>query len=188
MAADIDAFQKNPTVETFEPLHDDILVGSLNNDSQSRIVEGLATHDVDIRVVNATLVDLATVDLNGALRWTRVLNIAAKSDPTRGPQVLKRTAKLTWMLLSLRAGFTSDFVDLSGMDLRDGSPIVGQAMNLGNIDFSRTQFSGGIWRRTILTQSKFDASTADGTLQCQDCAWGTIRGNGTLSGGSWVTR
>jgi hypothetical protein len=183
----IEAFGNTPTVDTWEELHDEIVVaGAITPDDESRIVRILASKDVPANVRTAMAIDLATYDWDGTLHWVRLMNIGAKSDPSDGPAAIARTADLAWLMLSLRAGVSNEAVDLSGMNLRSRSAIVGQAMNLDNVDFSGTNLPDGVWRRAVLTDSKWGGAVA-GDLRCDGCSWGTISGNAVLLGGRWVT-
>jgi hypothetical protein len=186
LADDVDAFRNNPNTSTWEKVHEDLVSGPLSQSTESRVVEALIEKDIEKRIVRATAIDLATSDWAGTMKWLRSYNIAAKTDTAQGPATIRRTAYLTWVMLSLRSSFSNDFVDLSGMDLRDNLPIVGQSMNLNNVDFSGGRLSPGIWSRSVLSNASFGSLQIDGPLVCRDCTWSSLHATATLVGDKFV--
>lgn len=189
MASDIAAFEKDQSLSNWEALHEDILKGPLTGDAESRIVEIFATKPVPRRIVNAAVIDLSTVDWAGTMKWIHQINVAAKIDP-EGAQMVKGTARLAWLMLTLRASYANDFVDLSRTDLKADDPFVGQSMNLTNVDFSGSELRGGKWHNSNLTNATFNGTGVDGALQCINCTWGSLQFPGvvTLTDGKWVPR
>jgi hypothetical protein len=188
MVDDVDAFRNNPTSATWEKIHDDMTSGPISQSTESRVVDALIEKDIEPRIVRATAIDLATNDWAGTMKWLRSYNIAARTDKSQGPTTIRRTADLAWMMFSLRSSFSADFVDMSGMDLRSSLPIVGQSINLNNVDFSGGRLSGGTWTRSVLSNAKFDSLQVDGPLFCRECAWSSLHASATLVGDKWLVR
>lgn len=189
LISDIDAFEKQPTAATWEPIRVALLNTPSNAAVESTVVESLAQRPVPQRILNAAAVDLATVDWTGAMKWIRQYNVAAGTDPSaRGRQMAGATARLAWLMLALRANYAKDSVDLSYTDLRCDAPFVGQEMNLANVDFSGSRLLGGTWRRTNVGGAAFAGVTLAGDLHCVACSFGGLRHSGSfaLVNGRWV--
>jgi hypothetical protein len=191
MGSSIAAFQRNPTVATWEPLHEDVLKGPLTSNDESRIVEVLGSTPIPRRILAAAAVDLASVDWVGSMRWVHQLNVASRTDPSpQGRAMVRNTARLAWLLLTLRASYVNDFVDLAHADLRIDSGAIGQAMNLANVDFSGSELSGGTWHNANVGNAVFNGASVDGVLRCANCTFGSLQYSGsvTLTDGKWVPR
>jgi hypothetical protein len=191
MSPHIAAFEANPNVATWEPLHEDILEGPLTSADESRIVEVFSTKTISQRIVNAAAVDLALIDWAGTMKWVHQLNVASRTDLSpQGRQMVRNTARFAWLMLTLRASYVTDFVDLSHADLRVQAPFIGQAMNLANVDFSGSELSGGTWRGANLGSAIFNDATVHGVLRCENCTFGSMQysGTATLTDGKWMAR
>ncbi|MEO6836018.1 MAG: pentapeptide repeat-containing protein [Candidatus Tumulicola sp.] len=185
------AFERNPNAANFESLHADLLMGPISSETDSRIVAVLASKDVPRNVLDAIAVDLATLDWGGTMEWAQKLNVVARSDSSpQGARMVRNTSRLAWLMLTLRANYAVDLVDLSHADLKTGAPSVGQAMNLANVDFSGSELAGTTWHNSNLTNAIFGGTVVAGALRCTNCTFGTMQypGTVTLTDGKWVPR
>ncbi|MBV8149723.1 MAG: pentapeptide repeat-containing protein [Candidatus Eremiobacteraeota bacterium] len=188
MGTDLTNFENNPTVATFEAVHNDILVGSLDASAEERLVNRLMAGGVSDRIVNAVVADLVASDFLGALRWVRELNVTARiGNSSQGSAITRNSARLGWLMLAMRPYDDTGGVDLSHMDLRGNAPFIGQNMNLQGANFSGSYLSGGVWRDSDLSNAVFPRSIAAGPLTCADCTWGSARATLQLHDGRWVT-
>jgi hypothetical protein len=188
--SNMEAFEKQPTLETWGPLRAEILKTPTDQVIESS-VEALTEQPVAARLLNAAAVDFAAADWSGTMKWVRDYNVASGTDPAaRGRQMVTGTARLAWLMLALRASYVRDAVDLSHMDLRDEAGFIGQAMNLANVDFSASRLSGGTWRNANVGGALFSGATITGNLRCTSCSFGSLRypGSLTLINGQWVPR
>ena len=187
---DVAAFEARPTLATWSPVQDDVLNGELQPAITRRLVEVLAYNELPVRLVNSIVADLSSYDITNTFRWMHELNVVAQINPTPdGPAVVRRTARVCWLLLALRANYGTAGIDLTHMDLRLDAPFIGQRMNLSYVDFSRSDLPGGNWNESNLTSSAFDAVHTEGPLSCTNCKFGG-RGSVTqarLVGGKWMT-
>jgi hypothetical protein len=182
------AFERHPSIATWDAVHRHMRLGALEERSQTAIVKGLTRgRGVPPRLMNAAAVDLATYAWNDSLVTVRRENVMARRDPASSKAVA-RTARLAWLLLALRAGYVDERIDLSKMDLRDPSRFVGQSMNLSNIDFSESRLTGTVWHGSNLTRASFDQVAPDGALACDACIWtrGGTPLRKTFVRGRWV--
>jgi hypothetical protein len=187
LAANVTAFEKNPNVDTWDPVHQDLQKG-FTPKSESRIIEILVTKNVDPRIVNAAAVDLTSTDLIGAMRVVHALNVTAQIDPPADAgAIVRRTSRLAWIFLALRSVYDKDGIDATHMDLRAGGTFVGQNMNLRNVDFSGATLRGGIWRADDLTDANFDGARVMAPLRCVVCTWGPVDATLKFSDGRWIT-
>lgn len=155
------------------------------------IVDVLATKTISGRILDAMVVDLATADWSGAVRWAYRRNLAARDDgPPRHAIVTSNTSRLIWLLLAVRANYAADFVDLSHAGLASDLPLVGQSANLSNVDFTASVLTGATWRGSNLTKARFRDARVAGALRCTDCTFGNQRygGTATLIDGKWSRR
>jgi hypothetical protein len=185
-----EAFEKQPNLETWEPLRAELLKTPTGQVVESS-VQALTEQAVPERLLNAGAVDLAAADWPGTMKWVREYNVASTTDPSaRGRQMVSGTAHLAWLMLALRANYVRDAVDLSHTDLRDDARFIGQAMNLANVDFSASRLSGGTWRNANVGGALFAGATIAGELRCISCSFGSLRYPGTLTliNGQWVSR
>lgn len=190
IAADLDAFQNRPTDATWEPLRAAILKSPGQAALESTAVDALIEQPVPTRVLDAAVVDLATTDWPGTMKWIRQYNVAAKTDASpRGRRVANASGRLAWLMLAVRANYAKDAVDATRMDLRDDAPFVGQAMNLANVDFSDSAMSGGTWHDTNLVGASFAGVSVEGALRCIACRFGEARYPGPLrlANGQWIS-
>jgi hypothetical protein len=187
----VSAFQKNPNVPNWKILHGSMSSGTLDARDERRIVDVLVDKAVPDRVFDATVVDLATIDWIGTVRWVHERNVSARNDRSPGQKsVASSTARLVWLMLAVRANYADDFVDLSGANLRSRMPQVGQSANLINVDFSGTALNGATWRKSKLAKARFSRASVAGVLLCNDCTFarGLHRGSATLVDGTWILR
>ncbi len=185
------AFEKIPNVTNWKNLHGALSSGPLDARDERRIVDVLVDKEVPGRIADATVVDLATIDWIGTMRWVHERNVSARNDPRLHPtSVASSTARLAWLMLAVRANYADDFVDLSGADLRSRLPQVGQSANLANVDFSGTALSGATWRDSRLVKARFFRTNVVGVLHCIGCTFarGRHRGSATLVDGTWILR
>lgn len=185
------AFEMQPNRANWLSLHAALLRGPIAPETESRLVEILANDEVPREIFAAAAVDLATLDWGGAMQWVERTNVAARSDPSpRGTRAVANSSRLAWLMLTLRANYANDPVDLTRTDLRAGPPSMGQAMNLQRVDFSHSELAGTTWRSTNLTDALFNGAVVAGTLRCVDCTFGTLqyRGTAVLSDGKWLSR
>lgn len=179
--SDIAAFRAKPNDATWEQVHNDLVRSASSADSQSSLVEAIAEDDVPRAYVEAAAIDLAHTDFQGAVHWIRLVNAAARTDPSPAAQEkVKRSALLAWLVLALRSSIDANGVDMTNMDLRCNEKFVGQAGNFDNVDFSGSMLSGGTWRYVNLTDARFDGTLATGTLLCANCIWGKQQFAGTM--------
>lgn len=187
MASSVSAFQKNPNVDTWDPVHQDLQKG-VTPKSESRIVEILATRNVDPRIVNAAAVDLSSADFVGAMRAIHALNVTSQiNPPANAATIIRRTSLLTWILLALRSVYDKSGIDLTHMDLRGGGTFVGQNMNLRDVDFSGATLDGGLWRGDDLTDASFAGARVMAPFTCANCTWGPVNATLKFSDGRWIT-
>jgi uncharacterized protein YjbI with pentapeptide repeats len=188
MAADVQAFVTRPNDATFEAVHADILKGRLTGVDEMRIVDRVAAGSVPARIRNAVMADIASVDFLGEMGLLRQINTTSRAalDPS-SLALVRRSARLCWLLLELRPFEDSSQISLEHMDLRASEPFVGQAMNLKNVNFSGAILPGGTWTRSDLTGAIFRDATADGTLTCENCTWGeSVRATLRFANGEWT--
>ena len=191
LSSAISAFEKSPNVPNWKILHDAMSSGPLDARDERRIVDVLVDKAVPERIVDATVVDLATIDWAGAMRRVHGRNVAARNDRSPGGTIVaSNTARLAWLMLAVRANYADDFVDLSGADLRSGLPLAGQSTNLTNVNFSASELNGATWRDSKLTKARFSHTKVAGVLRCSDCTFakGRHRGSATLVDGAWILR
>lgn len=191
LSPNVAAFERSPNVATWETLHGELLKAPISPAVESRIVGVLAAKTLPRNILDAVAVDLATLDWGGTVELARKRNIVARSDASpQGSAMVRSTARLVWLMLTLRASYAVETVDLSYADLRTGTPSVGQSMNLANVDFSGSELSGASWRNSNLTDAIFDGTEVAGVLRCTNCTFGTLQypGTVTLTGGKWVPR
>lgn len=191
IAPALSAFERDPNRATWETLHVSLIKAPIAPDSESRLVEVLATKPVSRAVLAAAAVDLATLDWGGTMQWLQKLNVAARSDTSRqSAEVIANTSRLAWLMLTLRANYADDSVDLTRTNLKAGTPSTGQAMNLARVDFSDAELAGADWRSSNLTDALFNGTVVAGVLRCTNCTFGTLRYRGTavLTDGKWVSR
>jgi hypothetical protein len=190
MDAAVAAFEQNPDDSTFQALHTEILTsGSLNAGSEMRIANRLMAGKISERIANAAAADLATIDFLGTMRYLRAANIAAQINPPRDtPDMVRKTAKLSWLMLALRPYGDKNPVDVSHMDLRVPDASIGRALNLSNIDFTGAHLAAGAWRGADLAGAAFGDVITDGPVVCDTCRWGSARASLRLDDGKWVAR
>jgi hypothetical protein len=185
------AFEESPTVANWENLHAQLIKAPIAAPTEARIVGVLVAKPLPRNILDAAAVDLATLDWGGTVELLRKLNVVARSDPSpQGVRMVGDTARLAWLMLTLRANYSIESVDLSYTDLKAGTPSVGQSMNLANVDFSGSELRGTTWRNSNLTDAIFDRTDVAGVLRCTNCTFGTLQypGTVTLAGGKWVPR
>jgi Pentapeptide repeats (8 copies) len=179
-------FERNPSIQTWKAVHGHMRLGALDERSQVAIVRGLSARDVPERLDDAAAVDMATYAWSGSVETIRQQNVRAQRIGSLSMAL--RTARMAWLMMALRAGYLTDRVDLSSMDLRDRSRFVGQSMNLRAVDFSGSRLSGATWHGCDLTWSTFTRMKVDGRLTCVDCIWypgGKPQGK-TFVHGRWI--
>lgn len=187
MGANISAFEKSPSVDTWEPVHEDLKPG-VTAKSEARIVEILSTKNINPRIMNAAAVDLTSSDFVGAMRAVHALNVTAQiNPPDNAAQIVHKTSWLAWLFLALRSVYDRSGIDVTHMDLRTGGSFVGQNMNLRNVDFSSATLVGGTWRRVDLTDANFADARVMTPFSCIDCTWGPVTATLKFSDGRWVT-
>lgn len=187
MASNVTVFEKNPNVDTWDPVHQDLQKG-VTPKSESRIIEILATKDVDPRIVNAAAVDLTSADFVGAMRAVHALNVTAQIDPPpNAATIVRKTSWLAWIFLALRSVYDRSGIDVTHMDLRTGGTFVGQNMNLRNVDFSGATLNGGVWRGNDLTDANFGSARVMAPFTCVNCTWGPVNATLKFSDGRWIT-
>jgi len=187
MGANISAFEKNPSVDTWEPVHEDLKPG-VTAKSEARIVEILATKNINPRIMNAAAVDLTSSDFVGAMRAVHALNVTAQiNPPDNAAQIVHKTSWLAWLFLALRSVYARSGIDVTNMDLRTSGSFVGQNMNLRNVDFSSATLVGGTWRRVDLTDANFADARVMTPFMCIGCTWGPVTATLKFSDGRWVT-
>jgi uncharacterized protein YjbI with pentapeptide repeats len=187
MASNVTTFEKNPNVDTWDPVHQDLQKG-VTPKSESRIIEILAIKNVDPRIVNAAAVDLTSADFVGAMRAVHALNVTSQIDPpANAATIVRRTSWLAWIFLALRSVYDRSGIDVTHMDLRTGGTFVGQNMNLRNVDFSGATLNGGIWHGDDLTDANFGSARVMAPFMCVDCTWGPVRATLKFSDGRWIT-
>jgi hypothetical protein len=180
--ADIAAFRAKPNDATWEPVHNDLVRSAPSADSQSSLIQALSGTDIPRAYVEAAAIDLADTDFQGAVRWIRLVNVAARTDPSPAAQAkVRRSAFLAWLVLALRTSIDSNGVDMTQMDLRCNEKFVGQGANFDNVDFSGSIFSAGTWRYVTLTDARFDGAQTNGPLLCANCIWGRQPFPGTMA-------
>jgi len=184
--ADVVTFEKNPTPATWEALHADLVSQQLTVAAESDIVRALSTGRVPANLFTATVVDLATLDWVGTVKWVRTVNVAARA--TSDTTAARSTAKMAWLMLAIRSSWAADFVDFSRMDLRASGDYLGRSVNLTNVDFAQSELSGANWIDASLNSANFDDVRVDGVLRCTNCLFGTVRYPSTLTleYGKWV--
>ncbi|MBV8491262.1 MAG: hypothetical protein JO199_12100, partial [Candidatus Eremiobacteraeota bacterium] len=144
-------------------------------------------------ILTAIVGDLAAYDLQAAIALVRQRNVAAQFDRSAdGPAIVRRTARLLWLLLAYRTlddAKTIDLTrtDLSQADLRADGIAAGVGMNLGNVNFSRATLPGGTWQSSNLSDAIFDGASTTGRLVCAYCTWSGVSGTRVLANGKWVT-
>jgi hypothetical protein len=180
--ADIGTFRAKPSDATWEAVHNDVVRSAPSADSQSLLVETLSEYDIPRVYVEAAAVDLADTDFQAGVHWTRLINVAARTDPSPVAQEkVKRSACLAWLLLALRSSIDANGVDMTHMDLRCNEKFVGQGANFNNVDFSGAILPGGTWHYITLTDARFDGTRTIGPLFCTDCIWGRQPFAGTMA-------
>lgn len=185
----IAAFRAKPSDATWEPVHNGLIGSAASQDSQSSLINALTKAEIPRKYVEAAAVDLAASDYQGSVRWIRLINIAARTDPSpSGQQTVRRSAALAWLMLALRTSNDTNGVDLAHMDLRSSESFVGQDANFDNVDFSQSTLSGGLWHYINLTDARFDGTLTTGPLSCTNCFWGRQQFYGTmvLQKGVWT--
>ncbi len=182
------AFERDPNAQTWGTLHVSLLKGSIAPESESRIVDVLATRPVPRNVFEAAAVDLATLDWGGTMQWVQKVNVAARSG--RNATVVTNSSALAWLMLALRASYANDPVDLTHADLRAEPPPAGLPLNLSRVDFSGADLNAMAWRNSNLTDAVFNGTAVDGVLTCTNCTFGTLQFGGTvvLADGKWRPR
>jgi hypothetical protein len=186
---DLTAFERRPSETTLQPLEDDLLGRPSQLPVVDRIVTLIANRDLEPRLENALVVDLAKYDTTNAIRWLHELNVVARVNPTpEGPAIVRRTAKACWLILALRPNYGEAGIDLTRMDLRIDAAFVGQGMNLSHIDFGSAVLSPGAWHGTDVSESSFKDALVAGPLTCENCTVGGRRAAGSLHllDGQWV--
>jgi hypothetical protein len=163
------AFERDPSVATWKALHRRMRLGGLDEPSRDAIVDAIANDDVEPRIVAATAVDLATYAWGESFATLRKHNLQAQR--AGSPRAVARTAHLAWSMLALRAVYLIQPVDLSEMDLRDGSQFVGQSMNLRSVNFAGSRLSQAVWHECNVTWASFVRARAGGALTCDRCIW-----------------
>jgi hypothetical protein len=187
--ANMEAFEKNPSMETWGPIRAELLKTPADQVIESS-VQALTEQPVPSRLLNAAAVDLGASDWAATMKWVRQYNVAASTDPSaRGRQMVSGTARLAWLMLALRANYVKDAADLSRTDLRDDAAFIGQSMNLANIDFSSSRLNGGTWHNANVGGALYAGATVTGVLRCTACTFGSLRYPGTLTliSGQWVS-
>jgi hypothetical protein len=187
LAPFVRVFEQRPSIATWDLVHRHMRLGALDERSQTAIVNGLTRgRDVPPRLVDAAAVDLATYAWGGSIETIRRENLRARQHASA--DVISRTAHLAWLLLALRAGYLDNRTNLSEMDLRDTSSLVGQSMNLTDVNFSGSRLTGTVWRNTNLTHATFNGAAIDGELACDACVWnyGGVPLRKTFSHGHWI--
>jgi hypothetical protein len=164
------AFERTPSVVAWEALHRHMRLGGLDRRSLDAIVGAIARKDVEPRIVAAAAVDLATYAWGDSLATLRRNNLRAQRDGSE--RAVARTAHLAWSILALRATYVFEPVDVSQMDLRDGSQFVGQSMNLHSVNFAGSRLSPAVWHDSNVTWASFVRARAGGALTCDRCVWG----------------
>jgi Pentapeptide repeats (8 copies) len=187
MTAEVGAFAARPNVNTWAPVHADILNGHLTPDADSSLVNVLATEDVPEPIFNAAAADLAQADFLTTFVLLRELNITAQHEGAAHDRALNRTAEISWLLLSLRPVDDKSSVNATNMDLTYSPNFVGQEMNLSYVDFSGAKLHGGVWRNSNLTGATFDATATSLELTCRSCSWGSVWATLHLVEGRWVS-
>ncbi len=191
MSRAVSAFEKNPNVPNWKYLHGALSSGPLDARDERRIVDVLVDKVVPARIVDATVVDLATIDWIGTMQWVHERNVSARTNPTlQHTSVAASSARLAWLMLAVRANYADDFVDLSDADLRSRLPQVGQSANLANVDFSGAALNGATWRDSKLVKARFFGTNVAGVLRCIGCTFarGTDPGSAILVDGTWILR
>jgi hypothetical protein len=187
MSPVLSAFEKDPSADTWDDVHQEILKGYLTPYAESRIITFFSTRNVSPAIVNAAAVDLSSNDFSGAIKFLHQENLVAQiNPPPNANAVLKKTSYFTWLLLALRSNYDKSGVDLTRMDLTTGADFVGQAMNLVGVDFSAAKLPGGTWRVCDLTGALFNSVSTRGKLVCLNCQWGTVRASLRLADGKWI--
>lgn len=187
MASNITAFERDPSVDTWEPVHEDLQKG-ITAKSEDRIVEILATKNINPRIMNAAAVDLTSSDFVGAMRAVHALNVTAQiNPPDNASQIIHKTSWLAWLFLALRSVYDRSGIDVTHMDMRTGGTFVGQNMNLRNVDFSSATLNGGTWHDVDLTDASFTDARVMGPFSCAHCTWGPVNATLKFSDGRWVT-
>lgn len=186
VVADLAAFDKNPNQATWLPVHADIVTVSPNT-YEGAVIRTLSSGRVPANIVDDAVVDMGAIDWAGAIKWLRDINIGARGS---NPTVTRGTAKLTWMMFSLRSSWAADFVDLTRMDLRASSPYLAPQVNLNNVDFAQALLSGSTWVGTSLLNTSLGDAVVDGPLYCTSCTWGTsvVPGKLRYDYDKWVAR
>jgi len=181
------AFERNPSVVTWEALHRHMRLGGLDDRSRDAIVGAIANTDVEPRIVAALAVDLATYGWDESFATLRLHNLRAQR--AGSGRAVARTAHFAWSMLALRAAYLIQPVDVSDMDLRDTSQFVGQSMNLRSVNFAGSRLSRGVWRDSNLTWASFVRARADGALTCDGCVWrpGGQSQRKTFVRGRWIS-
>lgn len=184
--ADLAAFDKTPNEATWLPVHADIVTQQPNT-YEGAVIRTLGSGRVPASIVNDAVVDMGAIDWGGTIKWLRDINIGARGS---NPTMTRETAKLTWMMFSLRSSWATDFVDLTRMDLRAATPYVVPQANLSNVDFAQAEISGSTWVGTELMNASFGDAIVDGPLYCTSCSWGSsvVPETLQLQYGKWVAR
>lgn len=187
VVADFAAFDKNPNAATWIPVHADILTQQPSS-YQSTVIRTLASGRVPADIVDDAVVDMGTIDWIGTMKWLRAINVGARS--ASNATLTRGTAKLTWMMFSLRSSWATDFVDLTRMDLRTATPYLASQVNLNNVDFAQAEIAGSKWVGVQLLNASFGDAVVDGPLTCTGCSFGNavLAGTVTLQNAKWVQR
>jgi hypothetical protein len=186
VVADLAAFDKNPNQATWLPVHADIVTQQPNT-YEGSVVRTLGSGRVPANIVNDAIVDMGAIDWGGTIKWLRDVNIGARAS---NPTMTRETAKLTWMMFSLRSSWANDFVDLTRTDLRAPSPYLAAQANLNNVNFAEARLTGSSWVGVSLLNSSFGDAVVDGPLNCTGCSWGSaiVPAALTLQYGRWVAK
>jgi hypothetical protein len=187
VVADMTAFDKNPNPATWAALHADIVTQPPNT-YEANVIRTLSSGRVPKDIITDAVVDLAALDWGGAMKWIRNVNLGARSG--MNTTTVRGSARLAWMMFTMRSSWATDFVDLTRMDLRATSPYLASQVNLNNVDFAQTQITGSTWVGVSLLNASFDGAVIDGPLNCTACSWGSaiMPGTVTLRYGKWVAR
>lgn len=187
VVADLAAFDKNPNAATWLPVHADIVTQQPGS-YESAVIRTLASGRVPANIVNDAVVDMGAIDWIGTMKWLRAINVGARS--ASNATLTRGTAKLTWMMFSLRSTWATDFVDLTRMDLRAATPYLASQVNLNNVDFAQAEISGSTWVGVQLLNASFGDAVVDGPLTCIGCSFGNavLPGTLTLQSSKWMQK
>lgn len=187
VVADLAAFNKNPNATTWPPVHADIVTQQPNT-YEGAVIRTLAGGRVPPSIVNDAIVDMGAIDWIGTMKWLRAINVGSRS--AKDATLTRGTAKLTWMMFSLRSSWATDFVDLTRMDLRAAPPYLASQVNLNNVDFAQAEITGSTWAGIQLLNASFGDAVVDGPLSCAGCSFGNsiVPVTLTLQNGKWLQK